>query len=363
MAEGVILPMVGQGWPEPTMSGENLSLKQLVPPDATTPWTRMRVAKLVFAASLVREMVGVGPLTLWFRELTERPEYRYLEGYEAGLRDLCHAVGGTWWLYGRGRPYSLTEAQLGYHLAAVHYYVTHRYRLPVETTSGRVWDESVWPRDATTCKFDTNPCFEVIRRRQLLQRTQALVALDLGWPEEQWRARQPATSQRLRFTLTSTTARGEEVLRVDVNPLVTPLQGGWFQELEPRAMKLGSDLEVQAAANRKREAAAGGPRDKDPAAALQGLSTIRALHGRAQHRLADTEFPPVLRAVSALGLPMRPASTPVPTPCSPIVPANLPSTLTNTSSRSSEAKLVSLLTMYMKVQATCLVTSATPRFA
>ena len=91
-------------------------------------------------------MVGVGPLTLWFRELTERPEYRYLEGYEAGLCDLCHAVGGTWWLYGRGRPYSLTEAQLGYHLAAVHYYVTHRYRLPVETTSGRVWDESVWPR-------------------------------------------------------------------------------------------------------------------------------------------------------------------------------------------------------------------------
>ena len=73
MAEGVILPMVGQGWPETTMSGEKLSLKQLVPPDATTPWTRMRVAKLVFAASLVREMVGVGPLTLWFRELTERP--------------------------------------------------------------------------------------------------------------------------------------------------------------------------------------------------------------------------------------------------------------------------------------------------
>ena len=60
---------------------------------------------------------------------------------------------------------------------------------------------------------------------------------------------------------------------MDVNPLVTPLQGGWSPELKPRAMKLGSDLEVQAAANREREAAAGGPRDKVPAAALHGLNT------------------------------------------------------------------------------------------
>ena len=55
----------------------------------------MRVAELVFAAPLVREMVGIGPLTPWFCELTGRLEYLYLERYETALRDLCHAVGGV----------------------------------------------------------------------------------------------------------------------------------------------------------------------------------------------------------------------------------------------------------------------------
>ena len=141
----------------------------------------MRVAELVFAAPLVRKVVGIEPLNPWFGELSGRLEYLYLQRYETALRDLCHAVGGVWWVYGTSSQYPLTEAQLCYRVATVHYYVTHRCRIPPEVPGERQADDAiVWPEDAVAFKFNADLCFEVLRRRQLLQRTQVLVDLDLG---------------------------------------------------------------------------------------------------------------------------------------------------------------------------------------
>jgi len=59
MVEGVVLPTESQEWATPTTSGEELTLQQLVPSKTPTPWTRMQVAELVFAAPLVRRVVGI----------------------------------------------------------------------------------------------------------------------------------------------------------------------------------------------------------------------------------------------------------------------------------------------------------------